>query len=130
MSDIKCGHCLCGAVRFEYDGRENWRAHCHCESCRRQTASPMTTFMGVPNGRWRWTGIEPAAYASSPGVVRRFCPRCGTPVSFEADRFPDEIHFYACLLEDSRAFEPRGHVHWDERLPWLHIADDLPKTEG
>jgi hypothetical protein len=81
------GRCLCGAVRFAYDGTENWRAHCHCESCRRATASPMTTFLGVSDGRWRWTGAEPAAYVSSPGVTRSFCATCGSPVGFRAERF-------------------------------------------
>ncbi|MEM1383173.1 MAG: GFA family protein [Pseudomonadota bacterium] len=124
------GHCLCGAVRFEYEGPENWRAHCHCESCRRQTASPFTTFMGVPHGAWRWTGTEPAAYASSPGVRRRFCANCGAPVAFEADRYPDEIHFYAALLEDHADFAPRGHLHWEERVAWISVSDELPKKEG
>lgn len=128
--DVRRGHCLCGAVRFEYAGPENWRAHCHCESCRRQTASPMTTFMGVPDGAWSWTGAAPAVYASSPGVRRMFCATCGAPVAYAADRFPGEIHFYAALLEDAARFEPRGHVHWDEKLPWLAIADALPKRSG
>ncbi|MEM7268665.1 MAG: GFA family protein [Pseudomonadota bacterium] len=127
---MKKGHCLCRAVRFEYTGPENWRAQCHCESCRRQTASAYTTFMGVPNGAWKWTGVEPATYVSSEGVRRRFCPTCGAPVAFEADRFPDEIHFYAALLEDSGDFEPQFHVHWEERLPWAPAHDELEKREG
>lgn len=124
---MKRGHCLCGGVSFEYEGPENWRAHCHCESCRRQTASPFTTFMGVPDGKWRWTGVTPSVYASSPGVRRHFCPTCGAPVAYQADRFPGEIHFYAALLENPVAFEPQGHVHWSEHLPWAYGGDDLPK---
>ena len=127
---MKRGHCLCGAITFEYSGPENWRAHCHCESCRRQTASPFTTFMGVPNGAWKWTGAAPAVYESSPGVRRSFCPTCGAPVAFEADRFPDEIHFYAALLDEPSYFAPQGHVHWEERMPWASVHDDLPKKEG
>lgn len=123
---LKRGHCLCGAVTFEYSGEENWRAHCHCESCRRQTSSPFTTFMGVPNGAWRFTGVEPKVYASSPGVRRLFCGTCGAPVAFEADRFPNEIHFYAASLDDPTSFEPERHVHADERLPWIHLNDGLP----
>ena len=126
----KTGRCLCGMISFEYDGPENWRAHCHCESCRRQTASPFTTFMGVPDGSWRWTGAEPAVYHSSPGVRRLFCPNCGAPVAYEADQHPDEIHFYAALLDDHESFEPRGHVHWDERVAWINLTDDLPKKCG
>lgn len=124
---MKRGHCLCGATRFEYDGPENWRGHCHCESCRRQTASPFTTFMGVPHGAWRWTGAVPSVFVSSPGVKRHFCATCGAPMAYESTRFPDEIHFYASLLEDAAGFEPQQHYHWDEHLPWVHLSDDLPR---
>ena len=125
----KRGRCLCGAVTFEYSGEENWRAHCHCESCRRQTSSPFTTFMGVPNGAWRFTGEEPKVFVSSPGVRRRFCGTCGAPVAYEADIFPDEIHFYAASLEDPIGFEPERHVHTGEQLPWIHLADGLPRHQ-
>jgi len=124
----KKGHCLCGSVRFEYDGEELWRGHCHCESCRRQTASPVTTFMGVANGSWRWTADKPKAYSSSEGVQRFFCANCGSPVAFVAERFPNEIHFYASLLEDHEKFKPDNHYHWDERVSWLSVEDDLPKA--
>ena len=126
----KTGRCLCGAIRFAYDGPENWRAHCHCESCRRQTASPFTTFMGVPDGHWRWTGADPAVYVSSPGVRRSFCATCGSPVAFQAEAFPGEIHFYASLLDDHTDFRPQAHVHWDERVAWVTPADDLRRKEG
>lgn len=124
------GRCLCGAVSFTYDGPENWRGHCHCESCRRQTASPFTTFMGVPHGAWQWTGAVPKVYESSPGVRRSFCARCGSPVAFEADSFPDEIHFYAALLDTHTDFEPDVHAHWDERVNWVELSDKLPRRPG
>ena len=124
------GHCLCGAVRFAWDGGERWRGHCHCESCRRQTASPFTTFVGVSDGRWRWRGERPAAYASSAGVVRRFCARCGTPVSYESARHPGETHFYAALLDDQTTLSPERHDHWEERVRWIELGDDLPRREG
>lgn len=126
----KTGRCLCGKTSFAYDGPENWRAHCHCESCRRQTASPFTTFMGVPNGQWKWTGDTPSVYVSSPGVRRSFCSTCGAPVAFEADRFPDEIHFYAALLDNHDDFEPQSHVNWDERVAWVDLSDTLPRKPG
>jgi hypothetical protein len=126
---VKRGRCLCGEVRFEYDGPENWVAHCHCESCRRATSSPFTTFLGVPRAAFRFTGKAPAVYQSSPGVRRLFCANCGSPMGYDADQYPDEIHFYAASLEDSRNFSPQGHVHWAERVPWIELADDLPKYE-
>lgn len=127
---LKRGHCLCGAVRFEYRGPELFRGHCHCESCRRQTASPFTTFMGVPDGAWRWTGVEPAVYVSSPGRRRLFCPTCGAPVAFTDEGQPGEIHFYAALLEDHADFVPEVHFHSEERVPWISLADSLPRHCG
>lgn len=128
MSDAETiGRCLCGAVSYAYSGPENWRAHCHCESCRRNCSAPFTTFFGVPREAFRWTGAEPAVYQSSPGVRRLFCSRCGTPMAYDADKFAHEIHFYAASLEDSSGFRPQGHVHDSERLPWIELADDLPR---
>ncbi|WP_282607284.1 GFA family protein [Pelagibius sp. Alg239-R121] len=125
----KRGHCLCGQVSFEYDGPENWRGHCHCESCRRNTSSAFSTFMGVPCKTSRFTGAVPAVYESSPGVRRLFCANCGTPMAYESDRYPDEIHFYAASLENPGDFEPDFHVHFAERLPWADINDGLPRHD-
>lgn len=115
----RSGHCLCGEVSFEYDGPENWTGICYCESCRRQTASPATAFMGVPNGKWRWTGKAPKTYVSSVGRIRSFCGNCGSPVAYQTDEYPDEIHFYAALLTDAENFVANGQSFPEERLKWF-----------
>lgn len=125
----KKGRCLCGAVSFEYEGPENWRAHCHCDSCRRATSSPFTTYLGVPREKFRWTGETPAAFASSPGVTRRFCGKCGSPMAYEAEKYAHEIHLFAACLEDHSGFRPQGHVFYAERVVWVEPADKLPKFD-
>ena len=120
------GRCLCGNVRFSFQGPPNWQAHCHCESCRRNCASAFTSYLGVSHGRWSWTGATPAFYSSSPGVHRHFCPRCGTPMAFEGAPWPDEIHFYAATLDDPATYAPSLHVNWNEHLPWIKLNDGLP----
>ncbi len=127
---MKRGHCLCGQVSFTYEGPEKWRGHCHCESCRRNTASPFTTFFGVPRSAFRYTGKQPKVYHSSPGVRRSFCDACGTPIAYESDAFPDEIHFFAAALEDSSDFKPEFHVFTAEKVPWVELGDSLPKHPG
>jgi len=124
---IRKGRCFCGAVSYEFRGPENWVAHCHCESCRRNTSSPFTTFVGVPRAAYRFTGIAPAIYTSSPGVRRLFCPKCGSPVAFDADSYPDEIHFYLAALEDASGLAPVQHGFAGEKVPWITLGDDLPK---
>ncbi|WP_172297508.1 GFA family protein [Pseudoruegeria sp. HB172150] len=125
--EVVQGHCLCGACTFELTGPHNWVGHCHCESCRRATASPFTTWIGQENGRWSFTGTEPVAYASSAGNTRGFCGTCGSPMYYRSERYPNEVHFYAALLEDPEAVEPAAHFHAGEMLRWVHLADSLPR---
>jgi hypothetical protein len=125
----RTGRCLCAAIRYRFWGDMLWRAHCHCESCRRNTSSPVTTFFAVRKDAVTFEGDEPGAYASSPGVVRRFCRSCGTPLSYEYAGKPDEIHLYAASLDDSADFTAERHDFWNERVSWLTVTDDLPKHE-
>lgn len=121
------GRCLCGDVTYAYDGTPKWQAYCHCESCRRSTSAPVAAFFGVSRSAFRFTGKAPAVYTSSPGVRRLFCPRCGSPMAYESERWPDEVHLYAASLEDPQAYRPQAHVHSAERLTWFEIADSLPR---
>lgn len=121
------GQCLCGATRWSHTGKVNWSGYCHCESCRRNCASPVTAFFGVPNGSWSWIGQKPGEYKHTAHATRYFCTSCGTPMAYASTRWPDEIHFYACALTDPDSFTPNEHFHYSERLSWLHIDDDLKK---
>lgn len=129
MSDehTTSGHCLCGAVAFEYSGPPNWVVHCHCESCRRATSSPMTTWVSVPRRALRFTRGRPRDFRSSPQARRSFCADCGSPLTYEPDSAPEEVHLYAAALEDPNAVAPSRHVFVEEQLDWLEIDDDLPR---
>lgn len=121
------GHCLCGSVSYDYQGAPNWQAHCHCASCRGICSAAFTAFFAMSDGKWRWTGAEPATYSHTPGALRSFCATCGAPMAFRGDRWPGEIHFDAANLSDPAAFAPTLHVNYAEHLPWLHLADGLPR---
>ena len=51
-------------------------------------------------------------------------------MAFVGDDYPEEIFLLAATLSDPAAYTPEIHVHYGERLPWLHIEDDLPKLHG
>lgn len=122
------GRCLCGSVTFGFEGPEIWRAFCHCESCRRQTSSPVTAFVGVPRTAAWISGDALKVYESSPGVRRSFCGTCGAPMTYESERWPDEVHFYTAAFDDGDALQPTYHVHFAEHLDWLELADSLPRN--
>lgn len=124
------GRCLCGAIRFEFEGDPLWVAYCHCESCRRHTSSSVATVVGVKVDQFQYLEGTPAAYESSPGVWRYFCPTCGSPMAYTSDaRHPGEVHLYVGTLEAPSRFVPKGHVHVAEQLPWFEVSDDLPRYE-
>lgn len=124
------GHCLCGAIHYEFDGEPSLVVHCHCASCRRQTASSVATFVLVPRAALRFTSGEPKEFASSPGVHRSFCAECGSPIYYRTERRPDVIDLFAGTLGDPAAMPAQCHVYAAEQLPWFEILDDAPRYPG
>ncbi len=122
------GRCLCGDIRYRFEGEPLWVAHCHCESCRRQTSSAVATFVGVRSDTLTCTSGRPAVYHSTPGVDRSFCPRCGAPIAFASEQdFPGETHLYLGTLDDPNAVRATSHVHTAEQLTWFEVQDNLPR---
>ncbi|HJT44264.1 MAG TPA: GFA family protein [Rhizomicrobium sp.] len=121
------GHCLCRSITFEYRAPPNWVAYCHCESCRRATSSPITTWISVPRAAFRFTQGEPRYFRSSEGVRRGFCATCGSQLTYENEHIPEEIHLYAASLAEPGSVSPTRHVFAEEQLPWFEIEDELPR---
>ena len=70
---------------------------------------------------------RPRYYPSSPGVRRGFCAACGTTLSYENERWPDDVHVMVAVFERPELLVPQFHIFAEERLPWLHLADGLPR---
>lgn len=121
------GRCLCGAIAFEARGEQLWVGHCHCRSCRRNTGGAVATFVGWAEDRFRYTQGTPSVFASSPGVRRSFCAACGTPLTYQADTYPGEVHIYVSTFDHPETFPPQLHVFISEAIPWLHLDDGLPR---
>jgi hypothetical protein len=121
------GRCLCGAIQYEYDGEPLDVIHCHCDSCRRQTSSPVATFVMVPRTALRFTCGQAKEFASSPGVRRSFCGECGSPVAYRTERRPDVVDLFAGTLAEPASVSPSCHVYAEEQLPWFEVFDDLPR---
>ena len=124
------GRCLCGEIQFEIDLPVEACVNCHCESCRRQCSAPMTTYVGIADGNWRWTTKAPRVFRSSPGVERSFCDNCGAPLSFRSEKMSAMMHLYVAALEEPEKFLPTLHVAYEEKLPWLRLDDGLPTCIG
>jgi len=67
--------------------------------------------------------------ASSAGVRRSFCGQCGSPLTYEHEQLPDEIHVLAGALSEPGAARPQAHIFVADQLPWFDCADELPRYE-
>ena len=110
------GCCLCGAIQFEFAGEALETTHCHCESCRRQTSSPVATFVTVHKSALRVTRGQPNEYASSPDVRRSFRGTCGLPIAYRRHRRgprPEEGTHLHVTCHDRRARRQGGATDRD-----------------
>ena len=127
---IMQGHCLCNAVQYTFEGEPLWCAHCHCADCRRHTGSAVATFVCAKKDKFTLTAGEFGQIESSPGVYRSFCAKCGTPMAYERDDLPGEIHLYLGTLEHPEEMCPTLEVFCRERLPWLKLTVDGDSFDG
>ena len=120
------GRCLCGDIRYEYHGAPVKILHCHCESCRRHTSSPITTSVCVARDGFRYARREPVTKVIA-GRDTYPLGRCGSPMTYDSTDDANQVDIYICTLDDPAAVVPTYHVHVEEQLPWFEIADALPR---
>ena len=120
------GRCLCGAITFELSGEPLWVAHCHCESCRRQTGSIPATFVGYQADQVNYNNTEPAEFESSPQIFRGFCANCGSAIHYRPQQ-DEEIHLYLGVFDDPSRYRAERHVFYDEHIRGYEMADNLPR---
>ncbi len=125
---IHRGGCLCGAVRYQARGEPVGVAHCHCQSCRRATGGAVATWAGFPMDRVEVIAGEIARYASSPGVERGFCGTCGSPLSYQGAAFGTDIYLTIGSFDEPGALPPTSHTFTEERIPWLHVDENLTQS--
>ena len=126
---LHTGSCLCGGVTIAAEGAAIWVAHCHCRSCRRATGGPCATFAGFERDKVMINGEAYRQHASSPGVKRGFCKKCGASISYESSKWPAEIHILVGVMDAPQDFTPQAHVCTKSKLAWLHLEDGLPTFE-
>lgn len=127
-SDALTARCYCGASRLTLDKPPFTVAYCHCSDCRRWTGAPVAAFAAV--ARADVIDQLPAAYRGTRGVERWTCPTCHGPLAAAFDYLPDQVYVPIGILDQAAHLPPQSHSHAGSALPWLHIADDLPRAEA
>lgn len=123
------GGCLCRDIRYRIDAPTVISATCECQSCRRASAAPLVPWIHLGLNHLSFTAGKPVEYESSPGVMRTFCGRCGTPLTYRKSDYGQTIDVTTCSLDDPDAFPPVLHTWTSHRLLWLKLDDDVPCIE-
>ena len=124
--DELTGGCMCGAIRYRIATASVMVEICHCGSCRRASGAPLMAWAAYPGEGFALTSGKPVAYASSPGVVRTFCGKCGTSLTLKDERF-GEIYVALASFDAPERVVPEFHIWRSERLPWLETTDRWPR---
>lgn len=121
------GRCLCGAIRYRCGPPLEPPTLCHCESCRRAAGAHVVGWVTVARRSARFTTGEPRVFASSPGVERTFCGRCGTPLTYRNERRADELDFTIGSLDSVDGVVPVDHVWMVDAPSWDRPLDGWPQ---
>jgi|ERR1700761_2845096 hypothetical protein len=124
------GSCFCGKIAAEIFGNPFWVCYDHDDDCRRAIGSPLTIWVGVRPRDFSLTKGTLKSFSKTEGVVRTFCPACGTSISYFDRALPDELYVTIGFFDHPERFRPEAHAYWGLRLPWVEFADSLPRVDG
>ena len=122
------GSCLCGAVRYEYDGEPDRMVNCFCSRCRRGISAAYGTFLMVPHAAFRWLAGEDhvVEYKVPEARVKgtAFCRTCGS----EVPRRRDDQHMQIAAggLDTDPGVRPSANIFVASRAAWIEPDPSLP----
>lgn len=130
MAEIQAGGtggCLCGAIRYRYEGEPSSIGLCQCERCQRQSGSSFLIGVVFPLEAVTIEGPL-ATYEFETGgqrLRRHFCPACGSAISITLDRFPQIRSMMGGTLDDKSVVKPTFSIWCTQGQPWLRLPAEI-----
>lgn len=127
--DTGHGSCLCGGVRYAFEGGITRIGLCHCRMCRKASGTAYAANAPVPRTQFRLLEGQALlrAYASSPGKRRWFCSNCGSPIYSESEAYPDLVRIRLGSLDQPAGRTPDYHYLLSAKADWDLSDDALPR---
>ena len=124
------GGCLCGEVRYRVNGHQLRGTICHCEICRKWSGGAFLPWTLFDQSQFEWTKGTPGVIQATPAVIRSFCSRCGSPLTFEFTDSSEIIGVTTGTLDKPHDFPPTRHNWTSREVSWLRTLGDLPRNTG
>ena len=135
------GRCFCGGVEFTLTGQPEAMAYCHCDSCRKWSAGPVSAFtlwkpttVNITKGLDNIAGYDKNPLTGDKTVVsnRVWCKTCGGHIY--TDHPTMGLIDVPAVVINKLDFKPGFHVHYQESVhamkDGLPKFKDLPKEAG
>jgi hypothetical protein len=99
--------------------------------CQKHHGAAFGSYASARRADFRWTAGEALVtrFASSPGIERGFCSRCGSTLFWDAVENRDSFGVALGTLDGDPGVRPSLHIFVGSKAPWYALADDLPKHE-
>jgi hypothetical protein len=123
------GGCQCGEVRYLVNPPLPPAYCCHCDECRKQSASAFSMSVAIEWARLSVTGeidaTEATSFSGKP-KLRCFCKTCGTRLWHRSSSDSVWITLKVGTLDKASHIVPRGHLWVSKKQPWIVIDPALP----
>jgi hypothetical protein len=133
MPDSLAGGCMCRAVRYRISTAPITAGLCHCDRCRPQSGSAFSTVIIIRRSTIEIKG-ETAVFddidSSGLHVARRYCPRCGSPLTTKPDAAPDLMFVKVGGIDANEWFHPVMELFVGRRRPWVAPVSDAQQFDG
>jgi len=125
------GGCLCGGIRIEIDGSLGPIIYCHCSMCRHANGSSFATNASVWTEQFRIVAGRELIkeYESSPGNLRAFCSRCGSPLYGTIKEAPSIRRVRLGTLNSVDRATSVAHIWVGSKSEWFDITDSLEQFQ-
>ena len=118
--------CACGQLTATCEGEPVRISMCHCLACQRRTGSVFSVQARWPVERVTTQGAatEFVRVGDSGGkITHRFCPTCGSTVTYEIDSMPGLVAVTVGAFADPSFPAPKVSVYNARRHAWAVMPE-------
>jgi len=130
MVDLRTGSCLCGAAKYEINIDGHKTGNCHCTDCQKNSGAAFMPFTSVDAGQFRWVNKPMGIAKTSDNAIRRFCEKCGTPITWEGKEYQDRMSVSTGTLNDVNDIEITYEIYTRSRWPNMPPISGARQYEG
>ena len=126
------GGCQCGQVEYEITREKLGSYICHCEECKKQSASAFAISVPVHLSELSLTGsLNSYDRPAHSGAITHcwFCSSCGTRIYHQSSSSNGLITLKGGTLDCAGELEPVAHLWTLRKHSWIQLPADIETFE-